>query len=61
MDKRQIRDKLRLIMNTVLSLKVDGTDQNWNKLLGILNTIKAMIDALDGEVNDNAVREMGDN
>jgi len=40
----EIRKTLQLILNTVLTLKVDGQDGNWNKLLGVVNTLQQLID-----------------
>lgn len=40
----EIRETLQLILNTVLTLKVDGQDGNWNKLLGVVNTLQKLID-----------------
>lgn len=57
-----IRHNLQLLLNTLLSLRIDGKDGNWSKLLGMYNLLQQMIQTLDEEVkNTDAVREMGDN
>ena len=40
----EIRNTLQLILNTVLTIRVDGQDGNWNKLLGVVNTLQKLID-----------------
>ena len=49
-----IREQLQLVLNTVLTVKTDGADGNWNKLLGIVNTLRQIITKLDEEKEDAA-------
>ena len=53
-----IRHNLQLLLNTLLSLRVDGQDGNWNKLLGMQNLLTQMIQNLGEEAKTDAVREM---
>lgn len=54
-----IRHNLQLLLNTLLSLRIDGKDGNWSKLLGMYNLLQQMIQNLDEEAkNTDAVREM---